>query len=77
LFFSAVLEPPSGLNPIASLEELKGPLAASATPVRSRRGRKSMSLEERREVSARMKVLGWSFSLTRAKASDPEENQFW
>ena len=40
---------------IASLEELKGPAAGTAAPVRSRRGRKSMSPEERREVSARMK----------------------
>jgi septal ring factor EnvC (AmiA/AmiB activator) len=40
---------------IASLEELKAPVGEAATPVRSRRGRKSMSPEERREVSARMK----------------------
>jgi hypothetical protein len=36
---------------IASLEELR---AAGEVPVRRRRGRKFMSLEERREVSARM-----------------------
>jgi len=40
---------------IASLEELNAPVAGVATPVRNRRGRKSMSPEERREVSARMK----------------------
>jgi hypothetical protein len=40
---------------IASLEELKAPVASADAPVRSRRGRKSMSPEERREVSARMK----------------------
>ena len=40
---------------IASLEELKAPLAETPTPRRTRRGRKSMSPEERREVSARMK----------------------
>jgi len=40
---------------IASLEELNAPVAGAATPVRSRRGRKSMSPEERRKVSARMK----------------------
>jgi len=40
---------------IASLEDLKAPVAGAAIPVRSRRGRKSMSPEERREVSARMK----------------------
>ena len=40
---------------IASLEELKAPVAEAETPVRKRRGRKSMSPEERREASARMK----------------------
>jgi len=37
---------------IASLEKLH---AAGEAPVRTRRGRKFMSLEERQEVSARMK----------------------
>jgi len=37
---------------IASLEELH---AAGDAPVKRRRGRRSMSLEERREVSTRMK----------------------
>jgi hypothetical protein len=40
---------------IASLEELKTFDAAADAPVRSRRGRKSMSPKERQEVSARMK----------------------
>ena len=40
---------------IASLEELKAPNGSADPPIRSRRGRKSMSPEERREVSARMK----------------------
>ena len=40
---------------IASLEELKAPDGSVDPPIRSRRGRKSMSPEERREVSARMK----------------------
>ena len=39
---------------IASLEELR---AIGDVPVRRRRGRKFMSLEERREVSARMRRL--------------------
>ena len=37
---------------IASLEELR---AAAEVPVRKRRGRKSMSLKERQDVSARMR----------------------
>ena len=40
---------------IAYFEELEAPAAQASAPVRSRRGRKSMSPEERREVSARMK----------------------
>jgi hypothetical protein len=40
---------------IASLEEPKAPLAETPTPLRPRRVRKSMSPEERWEVSARMK----------------------
>jgi hypothetical protein len=40
---------------IASLEELKASVAETPTPLRTRRGRKSMSPEERREVSKRMK----------------------
>lgn len=38
---------------IASLEELR---AAAEVPVKRRRGRKFMSLAERQEVSARMKI---------------------
>jgi hypothetical protein len=38
---------------IASLEELQGAMAGS--PQKKRRGRRSMSPEERREVSERMK----------------------
>ena len=40
---------------IASLEELKVPVGEAEAPVRDRRGRKLMSPEQRREVSARMK----------------------
>ena len=40
---------------IASLEELNAPDITENARVASRRGRKSMSPEERREVSARMK----------------------
>ena len=40
---------------IASLEELNALDASADAPIRSRRGRKSMSPQERREVSARMK----------------------
>ena len=40
---------------IASLEELNASVAGAETPVGNRRGRKSMSPQERREVSARMK----------------------
>ncbi len=40
---------------IASLEELQADTEGVVVSVKKRRGRKSMSLEERREVSARMK----------------------
>jgi hypothetical protein len=40
---------------IATLEALQGAVPGAAAAVTSRRGRKSMTPEERREVSARMK----------------------
>jgi hypothetical protein len=43
---------------IASLEELKTLGVGADAPVRSRRGRKSMSPKERQEVSARMRDIG-------------------
>ena len=48
---------------IASLEVLQSP-AVLATPEKKRRGRKSMSPEERREVAARMKK-SWANRLRR------------
>jgi hypothetical protein len=48
---------------IASLEVLQSP-AVLATPEKKRRGRKSMSPEERREVAARMKKY-WANRLRR------------
>lgn len=46
---------------IASMEKLQ---AAGDVPVRKRRGRKSMSPEERREVSARMRKY-WTTRLAK------------
>ena len=48
---------------IASLEELQAATSITA-PQQKRRGRKSMSPEERREVSARMKRY-WAARLAR------------
>ena len=48
---------------IASLEELQAPIT-DAVPQQRRRGRKSMSPQERREVSARMKRY-WATKLAR------------